>query len=142
MLMLSNIVQRVVFKNTAPKALYDLYMNAKKHSIATGAPAQITGKKGAKFSAHKGYITGENLALVKDQLIVQTWRGADWDKKEADSHFTIYLEPKGKDTVLHAIHAGVPGKHAAGVEKGWFTHYWEPWKKYLAGKPIEKYPEM
>ena len=140
--MLSNIVQRVVFKNTTPKALYELYMNAKKHSIATAAPAKITGKKGVKFSAHNGYITGENLELVKDQLIVQTWRGADWDEKDADSLFTIYLEPKGKDTVLHAIHAGVPARHAEGVEKGWFTHYWEPWKKYLAGKPIEKYPEM
>ena len=137
-----NIKQKVVFKNTTPKALYDLYMNAKKHSKATAAPAKITKKAGTKFSAHNGYITGENIHLKSDALIVQAWRGADWDKNEPDSFFIIHLEKKGKNTILHAIHAGVPDKHADGINKGWFTHYWEPWKKYLSGKPIEKHPEM
>jgi len=137
-----NIKQKVVFKNTTPKALYDLYMNAKKHSKATAAPAKIIKKAGTKFSAHNGYIIGENIHLKSDALIVQTWRGVDWDKNEPDSVFIIHLEKKGKNTVLHAIHTGVPDKHADGINKGWFTHYWEPWKKYLSGKPIEKYPEM
>src|ERR1700688_4854800 len=92
--MSKNIVQKVVFKKTAPKALYDLYMNAKKHSVATGAPAKITNKVGDKFSVHGGYITGENLQLVKDELIVQTWRTMQWDKKEPDSIFIIHLERK------------------------------------------------
>src|SRR5579872_5164520 len=102
--MAKTIVQKVVFKNTTPKALYELYMNAKKHSKATGASAQITNKEGAPFSAYDGYITGENLKLVKDQLIVQSWRGKDWNKKDADSTFLIHLEPKGKNVVLHAVH--------------------------------------
>ena len=140
--MSKHITQKIVFKKTTPKALYELYMNAKKHSIATGAPASITGKTGAEFSAHRGYITGKNIYLKKDAMIVQTWRGKDWSKKEPDSIFIIELEPKGKDTILRAIHANVPDKHAEGIEKGWHTHYWEPWKKYLAGKPISKSPEM
>ncbi len=140
--MSKNIAQKVVFKNTTPKALYDLYMNAKKHAIATAAPATITNKAGTSFSAHGGYITGTNIELVKDQLIIQTWRGQDWKKSDPDSVFIIHLEPKGKNTVLHAIHTGVPDKHADGVNKGWHTHYWEPWKKYLAGKPIAKPAEM
>jgi activator of HSP90 ATPase len=136
--MAKTIVQKVVFKNTTPKDLYDLYMNAKKHSKATAASAKITTKEGAKFSAHDGYITGENLKLVKDQLIVQSWRGADWDKKDQDSTFMIHLEPKGKNVTLHAVHSNVPDNQADGIEKGWHTHYWEPWKQYLAGKPIAK----
>ena len=132
------IVQKVVFKNTTPKDLYDLYMNAKKHSKATAAPAEISNKEGAKFSAHGGYITGENIKLVKDQLIVQSWRGADWDKKDADSTFIIHLEPKGSNVTLHAVHSNVPDKQAEGIEKGWHSHYWEPWKQYLAGTPIAK----
>lgn len=48
-----NIVQKVVFKNTTPKALYELYMDSKKHSVATGAPAKISAKEGGKFSAHR-----------------------------------------------------------------------------------------
>ena len=140
--MSKTIVQKVVFKNTTPNALYELYMNAKKHTVATGAPAKITAKEGSKYSAHGGYITGKNLQLVKDKLIVQSWRTLEWDKKDVDSTFIINLESKGKDVVLHAIHANVPNAHADSINDGWHKHYWEPWKQYLAGKPIEKYPEM
>ncbi len=139
--MAKTIVQKVVFKNTTPKDLYDLYMNAKKHSMISGGPAKITSKEGATYSAHGGYITGQNLKLVKDQLIVQTWRGADWNKKDADSTLMIHLEPKGKNVVLHAVHSNVPDKQAEGIEKGWHSHYWNPWKQHLAGKPITR-PQM
>ncbi|MES1214461.1 MAG: SRPBCC domain-containing protein [Bacteroidota bacterium] len=140
--MAKNIVQKVVFKNTAPKALYDLYLNSKKHSVATGAPAVMSNKKGGKYSAHNGYISGENICLVKDKLIVQTWRTLEWDKSDPDSTFTIILEPKGKNTELIAIHSNLPDKYADSIDKGWHLHYWEPWKKYLAGKPIDKSPTM
>ncbi len=128
------IVQKVVFKNTTPKAIYDLYMDAKKHSLSTGVPAKITAKEGSKFSAQGGYISGKNLQLVKDKLIVQTWRAEDWDKSDIDSTFIINLEPKGKDVVLTAIHANVPDNQSDGLKSGWNDYYWKPWKKYLSGK--------
>ena len=140
--MTKTIVQKVVFKNTTPKDLYELYMDAKKHSIATGAPAEISAKAGSAFSAHGGYIKGKNLQLVKNELIVQSWRGQDWDANACDSTFIIKLEPKGNNVTLRAIHANVPKKHADGIAKGWFSHYWEPWQKYLDGKPIAKSIEM
>jgi activator of HSP90 ATPase len=140
--MSKNIVQKVVFKNTTPKALYELYMDAKKHSLATAAPAKISAKEGAKFSAHGGYCFGKNLQLIKDKLIVQSWRGSDWDKSDGDSTFIIQLEAKGKDVILEAFHINLPDKQAKDIDGGWYAFYWEPWKKYLAGKPIEKYPEM
>ena len=83
------IVQKIVFKNTTPKALYDLYMNAKKHSKATMAPAIISNKIGEKYSAHGGYITGENIYLIKDKLIVQSWRTKEWAANDIDSTFTL-----------------------------------------------------
>lgn len=126
------IVQKVVFKNTTAKALYDLYMDAKKHSLVTGAPAKISAKEGSKYSAHDGYINGKNLQLVKDKLIVQSWKAQDWDKEDIDSTFIILLEPKGKDVILHMTHANVPDKHSAGVKSGWNDYYWKPWKKYLS----------
>jgi activator of HSP90 ATPase len=141
-LMSKTIVQEVVFKNTTPKALYDLYMDAKKHSAATGSPAKISGKVGGSFSAHNGYITGKNLQLLKNKLIVQTWRAQDWNKDDLDSTFIIALKPKGNDVVLQAVHANVPDEQAKGIDKGWHEFYWEPWKKYLAGKPILKSDEM
>ncbi len=139
--MAKTIVQKVVFKNTTPKALYSLYMDSKKHSLIAGGPCEISAKEGSKYSVHGGYIKGKTLQLVKDKLIVQTWRAQDWDKNEVDSTFIINLEEKGKDVVLHATHANVPDKHAASVAKGWNGHYWNPWKQYIAGKPITR-PKM
>ncbi|MBA2250404.1 MAG: SRPBCC domain-containing protein [Chitinophagaceae bacterium] len=140
--MSKTIVQKIVFKNTSTKDLYSLYMNSKKHSIATGAPAKISPNEGGNYYAHDGYITGKNLQLLKDKLIVQSWRASEWKENDVDSTLIIHLETKGNDVILHAIHANLPDKSAAGIDKGWHDHYWEPWKKYLAGKPIAKSKEM
>jgi activator of HSP90 ATPase len=139
--MAKTIVQKVLFKKTSPKALYDLYMNAKLHSAATGAVAKISEKEGTHYSAHDGYIKGRNLQLIKNRLIVQSWRASDWDKSAIDSTFTIHLEAKGEDVVLHMVHANLPDHDASHINKGWNDHYWKPWKKFLAGKPISK-PKM
>ena len=128
------IVHRVVFKRTAARDLYNLYMNPKKHAYISGEPAKIVAKEGTKFSVFGGYITGKNLHLVKDKLIVQSWRGSDWKKSDLDSTFIIRLEQKGKDAILLATHANVPDNHFVGTNKGWYTHYWNAWKRHLAGK--------
>lgn len=129
--MTKTITQKVVFKNTTPKALYDLYIDAKKHTEATGDLAKITAKEGTKFSAFSNYITGKNLQLIKDKLIVQSWRGSDWDKNDMDSTFIINLEAKGKDTVLLMTHANLPLSQTDDIKKGWIDFYWKPWKKHL-----------
>lgn len=136
--MAKTISHKVVYKRTTPKALYDLYMNAKKHSLIAGSPVKISAKEGAGFSAHGDYITGTNLKLIKDKLIVQTWRGMNWEKTDPDSIFIIMLEPKGKDVILHAVHANLPDAHADSIDKGWYDHYWNPWKQFLADKPITR----
>jgi activator of HSP90 ATPase len=135
------ISQKVVFKNTTPKELYELYMDAKLHSALCGSEAKISKKEGAPFSAHGKYISGKNLHLVPNKFIVQTWRAVDWHKDELDSIFSIQLEAKGKDVILHAVHSNVPDKAAAGIDKGWHDHYWKPWKQHLAGKKITR-PKM
>jgi len=139
--MAKTIVQKVVFKNTTPKILYDLYMDAKKHSMVTGGPALINDKVGSEYSAHGGYIKGKNIHLEKNKMIVQTWRASGWKNEDADSVFIVNLEQKGKDVVLHATHSNLPDKHAANIDKGWHDHYWKPWKQHLAGKSITQ-PKM
>ncbi len=136
--MTKTITQKVVFKNTTPKDLYELYMDAKKHSQSTGATAKIEAKEGTKFTAYDDYISGKNLQLVKDKLIVQSWRGSDWAKGDMDSTFIMNLEPKGNDTILHLTHANLPEKEADDIKKGWTDFYWSPWKKHLAAKVKKK----
>ncbi|HKC37740.1 MAG TPA: SRPBCC domain-containing protein [Chitinophagaceae bacterium] len=136
--MSKTIIQDVVFKNTTSKDLYELYVDEEKHSIATGAPAKISAKEGSEYSAHSGYITGKNLQLIKDRLIVQSWRAQSWSVNDVDSTFIIYLEPQGADTLLHAVHANLPDSAAESIDAGWHKMYWEPWRLYLAGTPIAK----
>jgi activator of HSP90 ATPase len=136
--MSKTIIQDVVFENTTPEALYELYMDADKHSKATGAPAKISATEGAEYSVHSGYITGKNLQLIKNRLIVQTWRAQNWAVDDIDSTFIIYLEQQGSNTVLHAIHANLPDNAADNINSGWHKMYWEPWRLFLAGTPIAK----
>ncbi|MCW3105805.1 MAG: hypothetical protein JWQ09_311 [Segetibacter sp.] len=136
--MAKTIVQKVLFKNTTPEALYNLYMNAKQHSEVTGAAAKISKRVGSSFSAHGTYISGKNLHLVENTLIVQAWRAESWDKNAPDSIFIVSLEQKGKDVVLYATHANLPDNAAASIDKGWHDHYWNPWKQHLAGEQITR----
>lgn len=136
--MSKTIIQDVLFKNTSPKELYEIYMHTGNHSTATGAPAEISDTEGSSFSAHSGYITGKNLQLIKNRLIVQTWRAQSWSSNDIDSTFIIYLEQKEKDTMLHAIHANVPDDSFDGLDSGWHKMYWEPFKLFLAGTPVSK----
>ena len=128
------ITQKVVFKNTTPETLYDLYMDAKEHAASTGAPVKITKKEGASYSVHDGYITGINLHLVPGKMIVQTWRGNDWKKSDPDSIFTLLFEKDAKDAILYMTHANLPADQEEGIQSGWKEFYWKPWKTYLAKK--------
>ena len=136
--MATSIVQKITFKNTKPEKVYELYANAKKHSVIAGSPVKVGSKPGAPFMAWGGYITGHTIHTIKDRLFSQTWHGSDWAEDAPDSVFTILIEPKGKDVVLHAIHANVPDEHAEHLSKGWNDHYWNLWKQHLAGKEIKR----
>lgn len=136
--MSKTITQDVLFRNTNPEALYELYMDSKKHSVATGAPAEISQTETGNYSVHGGYIIGKNLQLIKDRLIVQSWRAQSWEKNDVDSTFIIYLEPSGKDVLLHMTHANLPDNAVESIDLGWHKMYWEPWRLYLAGTPIAK----
>lgn len=133
---MATIIQKVVFKNTAKESLYQLYMNPKLHSMIIDGPVEVSEKVGSSFKAFGGYITGKILQVVKNQLIVQSWRGSDWGTKDSDSAFLLTLEQKGNDSVLNMIHANVPDDKAKSLDKGWHDHYWEPWKQHLSGQTI------
>jgi activator of HSP90 ATPase len=132
--MVKTITQKVVFKNATPQQLYDLYMDAKKHALVTGASVSITKKEGSAYKAHGNYISGKNLLLVPGKMIVQTWRAQDWNKDDQDSVFALQFEKQGANTILHMAHSFVPAAQAEEIKKGWTLYYWKPWAKFLAGK--------
>jgi activator of HSP90 ATPase len=130
--MAKTITQRVIFKNASAAQLYSMYLNPKHHSaINGGAKAKIDNKEGAKYSVGDNYVTGRNLQLVKNRLIVQSWRASDWDKSDIDSTFTLLFEQNGADVTINMVHANIPDKAVSGIKTGWDDYYWKPWKKYL-----------
>ena len=130
---MKTIIQKIKFK-AAPNVLFEWYMDAKKHSQLTGAKAVISRKAGGKFSAHDGYCWGKNLAIVPNKMIVQTWRGADWSKKDMDSIFILTFEPVKGGALVTMIHADVPDQQANHLNQGWKDHYWKHWQSYLKTK--------
>ncbi len=132
--MAKTITQSVLFKQATPQALYKLYMDAKLHTAVTAAEAKITDVEGADYSAHDGYIKGKNLQLVKNKLIVQSWKGSDWRKSDLDSTFILHFEKKGDDALLTMVHANIPEEYVKDIKEGWTQYYWKPWKEYLAKK--------
>lgn len=132
--MAKTILQTVIFRNTAPEMLYDIYMDSKKHSKACGGEAKISSKIGSSFTAWDGYITGKTFQLVKGKMIVQSWRSGDFKANDLDSTFILQFEKKGKDALVHMVHANVPQQAYAGIKTGWDDFYWKPWKKYLSEK--------
>ena len=139
---MKTLTQKVVFKNTTPEELYEMYMDSKMHSMLTGDTAKITKKEGASYTAYGDYIKGKNLQLIPGKLIVQSWRGIDWKKSDMDSVFMLALEKKGNDAVLNMVHANIPDDQAEGIKDGWNDYYWTPWKAHLAGKKVPKKKHM
>jgi len=135
---MKTLTQKVVFKNTTPEQLYDLYMDAKLHSLVTGDTATIVKKEGAAFTAYGSYIKGKNLQLIPGKLIVQSWRGSDWNKSDIDSTFILQFDKKGADAIVNMVHANLPDDEADGIKSGWNDFYWIRWKAYLAGKKKTK----
>lgn len=128
------IIQKVVFKRVPVTTLFNTYMDSKEHSASTGAPVKIQNKEGAKFSVHDNYATGKNLQIVRNRLIVQSWRASDWNEADEDSTFILLFEQKGADGVINVVHANVPDKEYEELKKGWIEFYWKPWKKYFSQK--------
>lgn len=136
--MAKTITQKVVFKNTTTKVLYELYMDAKKHAILTGAKTKIKAKVGAKFVGFGGEIKGRMLQLEENKFIVQSWREKAWSKSTLDSILVLSFEQKGNDAELSLVQVNVPDKQADNVALGWDDCYWKNWRKYLTAKAEEK----
>ncbi len=128
--MSETIHQEVTFK-ASPAAIYTALMTTKGHTDFSGEPATMSNKVGGKFTAYSGYISGINIELIKDKLIVQAWRANGWPKGHW-SIVTCRLAKLGKGTKLTFTHSGVPNEEVASISSGWHQHYWEPLAKLPA----------
>jgi hypothetical protein len=127
------IQQSVKFK-ASPAELFEMYLDSKKHSAATGGLAKISRRVGGKFKAWGNQLSGRNLLIIPNTMIVQAWRANHWKPSDPDSILVLRFSKAPGGAVVDLVHANVPPYDHRGVSDGWPTYYWKPWKKYLAEK--------
>ena len=67
------IEQTIKFTGISAVDLFDIYVNPDKHSLLHGgAKAVISDKVGDSFSLLNGNLTGKNLMVVPNKMIVQS----------------------------------------------------------------------
>lgn len=123
------IHQTVIFKAT-PHAVYEALMDTEKHAAFTGSKANLSRQIGGEISAYDGYISGQNVELVPEKKIVQTWRAVDWPEGFfSQVTFEMSVIPEG--TRLDFSHTGLPEGTEDEFAQGWQDNYWDPLKKFL-----------
>ncbi len=120
--------------NASPEVLFEMYMDSAKHSAATGAPARISRRAGGRFTAFSGALSGRNLLIVPNRMIVQAWRSSAFKRGDPDSILVLEFSKVAGGASVHIVHMNVPRQDHQGVTKGWPKFYWKPWKAYLAAK--------
>jgi len=135
-----NIKQVVEFKAT-PHELYEMLMDSKKHAKFTGEKAKMSKKIGGKFTAYGSYITGKNLKLIPDRLIVQEWHMKGWPEGHVSK--VMYLFTKTKSgTKLTFGHTKVPTSSYKGINSGWKSSYWDRMEMELGEAKRKKAKKM
>jgi activator of HSP90 ATPase len=124
------IRQRVTI-DASPQEVYDAYVNEKKHSEFTGSTASGTARKGAKFEAWDGYITGKFLELEKGKRVVQEWKTSEWPAGYPPSMLELKFRGRRGKTELTMIHSKVPAEQVKKYSEGWVESYWDPLKEYF-----------
>jgi activator of HSP90 ATPase len=127
---LTAIHYEIDFK-VSPQRLYEALLDQKQFAAFTGMAATIDRSPGGAFSLFGGLIEGRNIELAPNLRIVQAWRPADWPAG-LYSLVRFELKPRSSETTLICDHTSFPAGGYDHLDSGWYSHYWDPMKKYLA----------
>ena len=134
--MIHVIQQSIEFENTRVEELFEIMMDPRKHSEITKAEVRISRGEGDSFSAFNGMVTGKNLCIVPNKMLVQSWRGNVWKEHDLDSIVIMIFTSTQRGAKIDLIHANAPDQFVK-VEK-WRELYWDPMKAYLSAKSAKK----
>ena len=127
---MTRAIQQSVTLNAGPRELFNTFLDSKKHTALTGAPAKIGGKVGGAFTTFGGQIAGRTLHVVPGRLIVQSWRSKGWKASDTDSMLMLGLSKNKGGGRIDLVQ--VPQHDRKGVINGWKNYYWGPGQKRLA----------
>lgn len=125
------IIQQTVRFRATPALLFEMYVDTRKHTASTGAPAKVSRKVGGTFKSFGGAIHGKNVLVIPEKQIVQLWRAKHWKKEDWSVLIVTFSKVTGGGQI-DLVHVGVPAYDHKGVREGWPKFYWKPWKAFLA----------
>jgi len=126
-----NVIRQSVVLPAPAEQLFQMYLDPQTHGAITGAPVTIAEETGSDFSAFEGKLSGQIVAVTRPRLIVQSWRSVAFKPEDPDSTLMLCFTPQGNEGRIDLVHLDVPDQDYDGVNKGWESYYWTPWRKYL-----------
>lgn len=129
--MSTEIDLKIVFPASIDR-VFSAWLNSREHTAMTGVEAQVSDQVGESFQAWEGYISGENLRIVSNSLIEQSWRTADFKTDEPDSHLELHFTSIGDETEMHLIHQHLPEGTTRQYLQGWQEFYFKPMLAYFS----------
>ena len=97
----------------------------------SSVPTTIGSAEGSAFALFGGYITGRQVEMLPDQLLVQAWRAASWGSG-LYSIARFQLEEAGSGAKIIFDHGGFPKGEAEHLAAGWQANYWTPLAKLFS----------
>ena len=115
--------------------IYNAWLNSNEHSAFTGGgKVDIIPRKGGKYSAWDGYISGKTIEMDPYKKIIQTWRTTEFSEDDPDSILEVTFEDQKDKTKITLKHTNIPDGQGDGYKKGWIDFYFKPMKEYFGGK--------
>ncbi len=124
-------IQQSVELPASPEALFEMYVDAKRHSAFTGSEVMVSREPGSAFSAFGGALSGRMVATVPGRLVVQTWRSTNFGVDDPDSILVLAFSEAVSGGRIDLVHIGVADRDYDGVSEGWRKFYWDPWRAFL-----------
>jgi uncharacterized protein YndB with AHSA1/START domain len=113
------IKQKYIIKATIDK-VWEALVDSKIIKEWTGSSAHMDSKVGTKFKLWGGDIHGENLKVIKNNLLEQNWYEGNWDKP---SKVSFTLVKKGEQTQVDLVHTDFPEDEGKDLDDGWKRYY-------------------
>jgi len=124
---MKTITQKHIVHAT-PAEVYTALTNPLTIELWSGHPAVMEATEGFEFSIFDGDISGRNIKLVENELLVQNWYFGD---ATDDSIVTIRLMAHELGTRVVIEHTNVPDEDAEEFEEGWKIYYWGAIKEFF-----------
>jgi uncharacterized protein YndB with AHSA1/START domain len=135
-----NVIQQTVVLPASAATLFDMYLDPAAHAAITGFPVRIAAEPGSAFHAFNKQLSGQILAVVRPQLIVQSWRSVKFRDSDPDATLILVFTPDESDARhgrIDLVHLDVPDHDFREVTEGWHKHYWNPWRIYLESQETQ-----